>query len=785
MSRTLYDIYQKNVFVLARTCIIKHDAIAQSINRELINKNGAGYHIGSSRINWKYYINLSGQYHASDIAALEKEQGSGKGHMIITISSDNGPVETAFTAELLRANPALANEYSYDSYLYRDLISRYPDFRVLISSIINPVDINIAIGAKDGQVLYCGGYYYTGGGYIYSLPTFVRGQTLIEPQEISTIISLQNWIDKFFIRWFNPDYMITDALYLQVKLGAMFSAIPHVVMNIRKSNYLTPQAHSYHIREYLESHGKLAKYADALNTEQLLYLYRNLIWLESNQGKQFVFDAIVDNLLTPSQIPLAQYDLKHDITDIQESLQPAPIMHRSPVNFIQVGSGNNFRTIYNVLDDQAYLAPANGDNADVTGQRIVDSVKGSAFGQLPTKVLESKMIDYVDYSPFPFTDVVFNLWLFLAANDSFTGLVTVTHPVTGQKLLLTPKVAFVLSVYCYNVALSDIYLEDIPVVHARLIPRLKDWVPDDRLEVRPSIADIKKVTSQKRLTDGDYLNIQGNLDDTDYPDFKTAIEATWGANSPESFYDKCDVIHEELMRRYHVYVRKEDMHARAHLEYAASRYYWLDIPCNLNPDNVKYDQWLLQQGLDLRGLTQADYLRLADEIGVKIAPRPNSKGITLARLQEAMLGILGHFKSYTTHVIKSINNDAVVMIDGKVLRFTNIVESNNSGLVAQIDSNFHYDIKMTYNDRILLGNYVNKAFQFSDAVAKDHISLGKLPNLYKNTRAKYQYRLTLSSLDIYNYTGSVSNNGVIPPDDDPTTTTVTELTEYVSDSYPT
>ena len=75
--------------------------------------------------NWKYYLNVSGQYHAVDT-------------MMKVTSLDT--LETIdFTVANLKIHTATAKAYRPPSRYYYSLVNNYPDQISLINSILNPL----------------------------------------------------------------------------------------------------------------------------------------------------------------------------------------------------------------------------------------------------------------------------------------------------------------------------------------------------------------------------------------------------------------------------------------------------------------------------------------------------------------------------------------------------------------------------------------------------------------------------------------------------------------------
>ena len=65
MSLNYYKLYVNQVLDLSKTMVIKVEAVADSINERLKATYGNVFDVDDKRT-WKYYLNLSGQYHSTD-----------------------------------------------------------------------------------------------------------------------------------------------------------------------------------------------------------------------------------------------------------------------------------------------------------------------------------------------------------------------------------------------------------------------------------------------------------------------------------------------------------------------------------------------------------------------------------------------------------------------------------------------------------------------------------------------------------------------------------------------
>lgn len=684
MSSTLYQTYRRRVLALANTLVIRMDAIAITMNRYV---EAYGYPVDwSNRATWRYYLNLAGQYHPLDKALLKADNANGSEYLQIKLAGTHGPVDGDFTTSLVggvMGDTAIAGEYQWGGTYYNDLVSRYPEYETLILGILNPIPLSVSTTAPDGAILYCGSYTRNtvidalGKRTIYTLSGVTT--PLIEPNESNLIESLQKYIDGYLIRWHNPDYAFTDDLYIPGMLGVLYLQIPLQVMNIRLANCHTPRVHSYHVREHLESHGELAKHLPALSLKESLWLYRNIRYIESNVGKQSTFDALVDNLATPSGVPLSGYTVQHNTDDLVTDLVAKPVGLRHVINFRQTGLGRDVVSIANLLRKQIPVAKDNYRDLDNVNQEVSTDIVLANDNVLQTKIVESAMLDIADRLPYPLAEVLLDQWIYTATHDIYQGTVYVNHPITGDRLHLTPLNALTLLFYCMNRGYSNLTLDTVPQLTSRLTPR---W------GVSPSTlySETLSVTDSRWVSELELIALIGT------------VPTVPVINSTDAFYEYSVTVHQELLRRYAVcngsltqslgfriepispdgvlpvvYAVFDDKPkadhyiGRGHLEYAMSRLYQPTVVCTLSTDT--YVDWLHAIGFDNSDLEREDYVTLAKDLLQQGTGNRIVTNAQLKALQNAVISIMAQFSSYAVQYIHSINSGPALMMDPKTTRY--------------------------------------------------------------------------------------------------------------------
>lgn len=682
----LYDIYKRSTFALARTLVLKFDLINQRINNELM---AIGVQVDELYPEThKYYLNLSGEYHAVDKYKLKLE--TGKEYMTITIASSEGSEEVPFTKELFygnRPNVTLLSEYYIGSEYYNNLLERYPEYELLIKGILHPIDLRTALNAKDGTILSLGYRKLeldeNNEVLRYQIPEYMKGFSYtryIEPNEHNIISELQTWIDKVNYRWLNAGYSLSDDLYVAFHLGVLYSNVPVKLMNIRLANVHTAMTHSFHVREYLESHGMLGKYIRAIPIEQVMYLYRNVRYLELNMGKTFVFNELIKHMLTPTGIPLAGYNFKHDLSEIDsvEVLTPDPKMYREHLNFKSIGSSTDVKTVRNILDEQIPLARENGEYLNFWEGYITDKMKYSSDDQLMTKVLESELFEVADPIPVEFYSMLMWMWIYSASTKLYIGHVYVSNPVSDDTLTLTILDALKLWLYCINRGSQRVILEHIPngQITVMYLPRSNN--PKYKPEGYPDVAtldDLKRIVDPKCITDTQIQNITNKVD------------VVYEASSAYEFRNNVKVLHDELIRQWFEACKIEDMYARGYADNVFRQQYWHNVPITLTNKETTYKSFITRLGLHFTDFTENDFVELASRIVYACIGGMTDEDFSRGQLQKAMIEIMKHFSSYTTHYISKTVDSAIASGNGKYPRMTNLSLEGDAGLSEGIDLN--------------------------------------------------------------------------------------------------
>lgn len=650
MATNYYQLYIENTLALAETIVIKSTESAEAMNLGVMATHGLEAVDMQDPSGWKYYQNICGEYHFSD-------------EMMYVTSLDTLE-NIEFTKENLSKHRATAKAYEYGNRHYREMVAKHPLQELLILGILYPADKAKALAAEDGDVL--------------SYPSY-----LVEDNEASLIGNIEKWVKDFRARWYNSQFAMSDSLYNATHLGIMYLQLVPLILNLRLQACKTEEAHSYHIRQYLGSHGYLDEYLDFMNKKQALFFYRNIAYIERNSGKTDTFEWLVEKVLTERRIPLAAYEMEHNLEHLLNNYRPDVGFKKIALNPQTNTEAPRAYLLQEILDKERIKARG---NAEYIAEHIPDidkEFKVSLSDSVATKVLESNIIDYTDATPYTLEDILLNHWLWLAHKGNYSTHIGVKNPRTGARIPMTAKDAFVYYLYCWtkSFGITQVSIPSFPALRVRRIPT-------------PSVTDVMDVVDSSYL-DAGYVE-----------ELILRQPAVGSIISTEAFYGLCLDIYQEAQRQRGDISNAEHQYTRALLENAVNRLY-CDAVCTLYPANTSYVDWLDDRYLPHADLTQADFAVLVLDIFKEATGIGLNTTVSLANLQRAMVSLMEKFSSYSIQFVTNINNSNIKVLNWAAIRpgdikhhsdFNRTVDQNNIRVLDQHSkTSAEYDIDINYS----------------------------------------------------------------------------------------
>lgn len=627
MSSNNYQIYINKTLQLAETIVIKSSYAAQALNEWVAGSSGYLTPVSPDPTTWKYYLNLAGEYHSID--------------KLMTVVSMDTLEEIIFNKENLQIHAATSRAYQYGSRQYTELVAKYPQQEQLILGILYPTDIDHAVAADDGAIL-----------------SYPAG--LVEENEYSLITRLQEWINHYKQRWYIPGFDYTDELYSATMLGQMHLLLVQAILTKRLTACNTNEAHSFHVRQYLGSHGYLDEYVDTLTKAQALYFYRNIAYIERHAGRNKTFDTLTKHIMTERFIPLAEYTMKHDVTDQAANIYPEVIFRQRQLNLGIILPKDNKTSLVQLLEKEAPLASGNAADLEEVGASIKELMENSPSNVVATKALQSTMIDESNSSPWILSETLFNHWLYLSSLDLYTAYVNVTNPKSGERIPLTAKEAFILSMYVHSKSLGG-ELTEIPLAYASRVQRIANLQTGEPVAVDDiySIVDHQLIERDVAVA---ALAIQ--------PKIKKML-------SIDDFYNTTFKINEAVQGQRRLIARQQHHERRGMVQAMVTRIYsdhWLE----LEPQGTTYASWLSTRNIDLSDLTRDDFVLMYEGLldqatGASLHPQ-----VTIRQLQQSMVGMFTKLSSYGIQVITEVVDANTRKTDWPAVRLGDVESSLES-----------------------------------------------------------------------------------------------------------
>lgn len=610
MANDYYRIYRDQVFRLAETMVIRFDVSAVATNRYL---ETVGFTVSDDRRTWRYYMNIAGRYHSTN-------------KMMTVRSLDTGEM-IEFTPENLEIHRATARGYQYGSSYYKDLLALHPKQEPLILGILNPIDIDVAINAKENTILWMDG-------------------TLIEAAEDNLKDLIQADIIGYLERWNVEMYSVVDDLYDAGRLMVLGPQLPNFIFSARLRNEKTHRVHSFFIQQHLARYGRLDKYMDAMTREQQLFLYRNLIHFHKYPGHQDSFEWLVDTIMADRNLPLADHRLLQNDSELVENLDPKIEFLRRELTRQFIGVPDSKVSVEQVTQKQARLALKNLQTEDLNIGDTHTKMQLSKVSNANTKVLESSVTDMDDSYPLKLEDLLISNWFYMAKKGTYLALTNWAELRTGEMIQLSPLDAFIVFLYSYNRAHGYV-LDKVPVITANHVLRKPLLSP----------ADIYNKTTKRRFGFATAKKIYDMI-----PEVGVIV-------STESFYDTIHAVWKGALKQMEYASLKGNCFGRGEMEEMALSMF-MDIGVDLadSPEQTM-DQWLYSRGLEVL----ADYSRLEyDTVWADLLSRSTGTDLnttlSLAYIQRAMISIMERLSSYSVHYIREINEEPLKAITHQWVR---------------------------------------------------------------------------------------------------------------------
>lgn len=608
-----YKVYIDKCLALVSTMIIKSTKDARDMSNELFYRTLHRYDENDPS-SWIYYKHISGEYHVTD-------------EPIYVISVDTTE-RIIFNKENLKIHKNTLKEYSYGTHKYEELVARYPNKELLIKGILNPVDIETAINAEDGTILS-------------------YDKRFVEINEYTLIERLQDRIYGMIERWYQKQYNIDNTYYNITFMGILYQKLLEAVMEIRMENCLTNEAHSYHYRRFLASHGFLDFYLEHLTIKQAIILYKNIRWVERYIGQRHTQRWLIKHIMTLRSLPIAEYNVIQVYNDIAKDVESIAKFEKVSLNGLEnINNVTDTLTLKQMMDKEEPLAPFNLREREFEEKDAKNLLGSSLSSELKTKILESRAIDFTDSETHILPNMLLDFWIEMAHKETYKAYITITHPLNGETIPLNSKNALLLYTYAVY-KLNGINDPCIPDYTIGLVPNKK----------RPTIEQLKSVIPDTTLVSDKWLN--------------ELIESFLPIHPIINTIDFYEQVKEQFTQlNYLLDKAKTDEHLDATTYKIATVYQMYHTEnVSFRTDSLKtFPQFIGQLSFDEKGMLKQDWLKVATDIWKKITGLDNINVKSLNNTHRAMVGLMTKLSSYSVHFIREINEEPLVATNFRSLR---------------------------------------------------------------------------------------------------------------------
>lgn len=593
-SQSYHDLYKKNTIKLAGTMRIKSSMQAKKLNDAVILFYGEDAVDITKPETWKYYLNLSGEYHS-----LDPE---------IKIISLDTHEEIVFNKKNLKLHPYTYKHYKYGSRYFEELLYNYPNQELLILGILYPTDIKKAIEAQDGTVLN-------------------YEKELIEKQEENLIFEIQEWIQSKFFRWDVKAFNLSDDYYVAAHFAILCLNLVPKIMNLRLKYAKTRQAHSYHIYEYLNSHSHISDYYDYLSFKQKMFFYRNILYLERNGGTEETFNLLIQKLFSDQFISVANYSIhKKDIVDEKWYTQYDFLKH--PLN-----------TEYNVPPKDIYtqdeinekindLTPWTNDYLLEHADEESKVIQNGQYNIFLSKLIEVASLNFTDYYEYKRYEIMIDHWLYMASKDLYTNYIYFTDPHTKQTINLNAKNAALYLIYNLSRIIGS-NSDTIPSFTVRRIFTGNSIQYNDLINL-PGIKEVRSISF-----DEDVLKLFNKKPfmplATNFEIFNTFAEDVYDFNV-ECLFSRA---------------KQQDYNRHRAIKHISHQFF-SDIELHFDKEGMKWDDWRNQLYFFDDNYSQNERISICYDLIKNATPVDIQNEYNARYVKKAMVNLAKRLGSYTT-----------------------------------------------------------------------------------------------------------------------------------------
>lgn len=609
-----FDIFVSQTIDLANSLIIKSENIAEQMNLWVLEHGTES--ISADRATWRYYLHLAGKRHPLDVPIAIK-------------SLDTGEI-IELTPESLNRHKKTGNVYRSNAKYVDELIEDNPAYSVYIHGCFRPIPLNVSIPAQDCTIL-------------------LYDTLLVEPQELSIINELENWMRAVHYRYMAEGWKVHNDCFVLAFYSVLFPLLVGRILYERLKNNHTPEAHSFFVTEFLASHQKLNEYIPYMTREQLYATYRNIRTWERSSGQGETFDWLVDVFLTGWDMPAVAYNvaqLNHDpSTGDDADVVPRPTAYRRSLNFLERVSGRDLDLVptEDVILKEYPLASSNPRYMEAYREDLNNKLSLTQYPVQPTKLVEITAIDPESLDRYEKTHSVWNEWVHMVMLGKYNTMHEVVNPTNGDTLRMTSKELIALYLYAGLKGYAGIGLKTFPTfaIHDVLIKR---WVSFDEME--------------RHLVP----SLPGRFDSLIHYYTDTHYEQASQITDSGMMYDAAMAIWTAKQQRWVYGKNRLKLTDRAAAE-QLFKYHYRDYQVTLDVNYPNYDMFFKSFGMDYQMISNETWQDIATSAFNTGTDYENKRSISQSEIQRAMVGLMTQLSSYSIHFASKMSSGSYEVMD--------------------------------------------------------------------------------------------------------------------------
>lgn len=521
--------YVKEIIDFLRTCTIFNTFLARQM---LVNWLRTEYISTLKPYMHPYYRNLKGDYILKDLSVLEKEYGIYKNELNqakyeellrkyrinelakeygLTTTTRFGSYEMPNAKIYMRFNtpimvrsydkntdhkipltravvesgkyPRTIAAYRIPNEGYYQLCAEYPNNVDMIKAVLYPIkeDYDDLENCKNLQFLNC-------------------DMNLLEEQERNSFQqTISETLEYILDRWTIKEFTFED-LYSCAHQNLVWLHLFMALFYCRINNIRTHSAHSYHVSAYLKSHG-LDDYSSVLTTKQMMFLYRNIDYINKIKGTARAFDILNWGLFHENGMRMTNKMLVQDIVNVVSDCKTSPYVVASDVGkemfeALQQHPDASYMEKIEIVDRTAGVESDNTvsevDNGSIESLanlyekertakleyqeegmfRKSTGIQTKKFEYMPRTWVRTKLIEIATrhgLSPEEYWGLIYltNATFYRASLDGLKFNVTISPPDTSYSETITANEAIALALYCVQ-RIYGMTPSEKPIDRARL-----------------------------------------------------------------------------------------------------------------------------------------------------------------------------------------------------------------------------------------------------------------------------------------------------------------------------